>query len=370
MTTSIQIQNGIVVSQKRVAIDLFAGGGGLSQGLKQAGFTVCAAVENEPHACATYLANHSETTLFQRDIKNISGDELLKSSPTGTIDLIAACPPCQGFSSLTAKYKKNDSRNELIFDFVRLVREIRPASLMMENVPGLAKGKGKQIFNAAMEEFRLLGYELNYDVLDVADYGVPQSRRRLVVLGGLKKQITIPNATHSKKPTEHLLSWTTVKNAIGDVANPITLKKAISLGGSAHQNWNVVRNLSEINKARLRAVRAGESRTKIPMELRPECHKKTEFGFTNVYGRMSWNSPSPTITGGCTTLSKGRFGHPSQLRTISVYEAALLQTFPPTYKFDTKLMDKVCNIIGNALPPLFAEKMAYKCLKAIEEEAL
>lgn len=365
---SIESRN-LTSKAPKVAIDLFAGGGGLSQGLKQAGFVVCAAVEIEPHACATYQANHADTILFQRDVRNISGNELLKSSPTGVVDLIAACPPCQGFSSLTAKYKKEDARNALIFEFVRLVDEIRPTTIMMENVPGLANGKGKAVFNSAMDEFRAMGYKLTFEVLEVANYGVPQSRRRLVVLGGLNNEIRIPPASHGKKPLAKQKKWVTVKEAIGDVAKPVTLKKAGTLGGEARMGWNVVRDLSETNKARLRSIKAGESRTKIPMELRPECHKKTEIGFTNVYGRMAWNAPSPTITGGCTTLSKGRFGHPSQLRTISVYEAALLQTFPSTYKFDTKLMDKVCNIIGNALPPLFAEKMAKECYKFIETEA-
>ena len=357
-------------ARPRVAIDLFAGGGGLTQGLKRAGFSVCAAVEIEPHACATYSANHSETVLFQRDIRKISGVEMLTTSPTGIIDLIAACPPCQGFCTLTAKYQREDARNELIFDFVRLVKEIKPASIMMENVPGLANGKGKAVFAEAMNELRTLGYILNIDILEVANYGVPQSRRRLVVLGGLNKSISIPVQTHSKKPTHNQQPWVTVKDAIANIETPQVLKKASFIGGEARYGWNIVRDLSEINKARLRSIKAGQSRTKIPMELRPPCHKKTEIGFTNVYGRMAWNLPSPTITGGCTTLSKGRFGHPTQLRTISVYEAALLQTFPPDYKFDTLLMDKVCNIIGNALPPLFAEKMAKQCHNAIHEEEI
>jgi DNA (cytosine-5)-methyltransferase 1 len=357
---------GFNVSRK-IAIDLFAGGGGLSQGLKQAGFAVCAAVEVEPHACTTYLANHADTVLFQRDIRQISGIELLKASPTGMVDLIAACPPCQGFSSLTAKYRREDARNELIFEFVRLVKEIRPITIMMENVPGLANGKGKAVFNSAMEELRELGYVLQFDVLNVANYGVPQNRRRLVVLGGLGVSINLPPPSHSKKPVGDQLPWRTVKNVIGGIEEPETLQNATRIGGEVRSGWHVIRNLSEINKARLRSIQPGRSRAEIPVELRPACHKSTNTGFGNVYGRMDWDMPAPTITGGCTTLSKGRFGHPSQDRTISVFEAALLQTFPETYRFDTVFMDKVCTIIGNALPPLFAEKMARQCYKSIVE---
>lgn len=360
------VQSGLSTSRK-IAIDLFAGGGGLSQGLKQAGFAVCAAVEIEPHACTTYLANHLDTVLFQRDIRQISGIELLKTSPTGLIDLIAACPPCQGFSSLTAKYRREDVRNELIFEFVRLVKEIRPKTIMMENVPGLSNGKGKAVFNSAMDELRELGYVLAFDVLEVANYGVPQNRRRLVVLGGLNVPIGLPPPSHAKNPTNGQQPWRTVKNAIGGISEPETLKNAARIGGEVRSGWHVVRDLSEINKARLRTIQPGKSRAQIPIELRPACHKSNDTGFTNVYGRMDWDSPSPTITGGCTTLSKGRFGHPCQHRTISVFEAALLQTFPETYRFDTMFMDKVCTIIGNALPPLFAETMAMQCYKSITE---
>jgi DNA (cytosine-5)-methyltransferase 1 len=349
-----------------VAIDLFAGGGGLSQGLKQAGFVVSAAVEIEPAACATYSANHPGTVIFQHDIRKIAGQELLRTSPTGQIDLIAACPPCQGFSSLTAKYRRDDPRNELIFEFVRLVREIRPSTIMMENVPGLAKGAGSHLFEMAMQDLQTQGYRLSYDVVDVADYGVPQRRRRLVVLGSRCDSIEIPRATHSRAPQEGQRHWVTVRDAIAHEDRPVTLKRALALGGAHSVRWNVVRNMSDINIERLRAARPGKSRATLPVELRPRCHQQADTGFSNVYGRMSWDEPSPTITGGCTTLSKGRFGHPSQLRTISVREAALLQSFPKDYRFDTSHMDKVCSIIGNALPPLFAEVMASACLRSIE----
>lgn len=352
-----------------IAIDLFAGGGGLSQGLKQAGFVVSAAVEIEPAACATYSANHPGTVIFQHDICKITGQELLRTSPTGQINLIAACPPCQGFSSLTAKYRRDDPRNELIFEFIRLVKEIRPSTIMMENVPGLAKGAGSHLFEMAMQDLQTQGYHLSYDVVDVADYGVPQRRRRLVVLGSRSTSIEIPKATHSRAPREGQQRWATVRDAIAQEDRPVTLKRAMALGGAHSVGWNVVRNLSDLNIERLRAVRPGKSRAALPIELRPRCHQLSDTGFSNVYGRMSWDEPAPTITGGCTTLSKGRFGHPSQLRTISVREAALLQSFPKEYLFDTSQMDKVCSIIGNALPPLFAEVMASACLRSIESHS-
>lgn len=352
-------------SDSLVSIDLFAGGGGLTVGLKRAGFKVCAAVELDKLAAATYTANHPETVMFAKDIREISSAEILSTSPTNRIDLIAACPPCQSFSSLTAKYKRKDSRDELINEFARLVREIKPQAIMMENVPGLAM-KGAHLFNPVIKEFKDLGYSITYRVLEVADYGVPQRRKRLVVLGYLGDEIEIPEATHSEAGDDGKLRWVTVRDAISHIPQPIPLAKAKTKGGPRALGWNVSRVLAPQNIERLRASKEGGSRTSLPKHLRPACHQG-DFGFTNVYGRMSWDKPAPTITGGCTTLSKGRFGHPTRLRTISVREAAALQSFPDDYEFATEFIDRACVIIGNALPPRFAEAMATRCYSKILE---
>lgn len=161
------------------AVDIFAGGGGLTVGLKRANFQVVAAVENEPAAFATYKTNHPEVQAYKQDIRTISGDALKMTSPTTRIDLLAGCPPCQGFTSLTSKYSRHDSRNELVLDMARLVREALPSMVMMENVPGLMM-KGKPLFDQFVIELESLGYSVNAKVLQVADYGVPQNRRRLV----------------------------------------------------------------------------------------------------------------------------------------------------------------------------------------------
>ena len=233
-----------------VAIDLFSGGGGLTLGLKQAGFTVSAAVEYDKHASATFTANHPETVLFCKDIKNVTGDELLSTSPTGKIDLIAACPPCQGFSSLTAKYKNLDSRNELILEFARIVREIMPTTLMMENVPGLTK-RGAHLFEPVITDLQSLGYKITYKILNVADYGIPQHRRRLVVLGSLKENLSIAEPTHCENPDGSLSKWVTVWDAIHKFQEPMTLADTRALGGPKKQSWHVVRNMSSQNIARL-----------------------------------------------------------------------------------------------------------------------
>ena len=266
---------------------------------------------------------------------------------------------------MTSKYKSKDARDELINEFARIVREVLPATFMMENVPGLTK-KGAYLFDPVIEELESLGYKITYEVLDVADYGIPQRRKRLVVLGSLTTKLQMPAPTHCGASGGTLPTWETVRRALSSIPEPMTLADTRAVGGPKKADWNVVRNLAPQNVARLKAIKAGASRTSLPKVLRPNCHKNN-CGFSNVYGRMSWDKPSPTITGGCTTLSKGRFGHPSALRTISVREAAALQSFPDDYIFDTEFIDRACIMIGNALPPKFAKIMADACANSLKE---
>jgi len=347
------------------AIDVFSGAGGLTVGLKQAGFRVAAAVEIEPHSFATYKANHPEVRCLPQDIATVSGDDLLQLAETDRIDLLAGCPPCQGFTSLTAKYRgKEDPRNNLVLEMARLAEEIRPQAIMMENVPGLTR-KGQTLCERLRSRLQALDYRLTEGVLQVADYGVPQFRRRFVLLGGRGFKIPLPDATHSGTEVDNLVPWRTVRETIGDMSAPITLAEAKARGQVERSDWHVVRGLSHKNLQRIKVAKAGETWTHIPENLRPKCHRDGYIGFTNVYGRMEWDRPAPTITGGCTTFSKGRFGHPEADRTISVREAALLQTFPLDYRLDTPYMEHVCNMIGNALPCDFAAILSRRCAEHI-----
>ncbi|WP_440493507.1 DNA cytosine methyltransferase [Serratia sarumanii] len=347
------------------AVDLFSGGGGLTTGLKMAGFDVKAAVELDPHAAATFQANHGNTKLFVQDIRFVKGRDILDLVPNEQLDLLSACPPCQGFTSLTAKYKREDPRNLLINEMLRLVEETKPSAIMMENVPGLAV-RGNHLLSPVIEKLKELGYTVNFGVLQVADFGVPQFRKRFVLLAGKGFNIPLPEGTHSREGGEKT-KWVTVKETIGGMSSPLTLSQAKKQGKFPLSSWHVVRDLSEMNVKRLKAAVPGMSWQCIPEELRPDCHKGDYKGFGNVYGRMAWDDVSPTITGGCTTLSRGRYGHPEEVRTISVREAAKLQTFPDDYIFDTAYMDKVCVIIGNALPCKFAEFLAIHCKKFIAD---
>ncbi len=352
--------------RKPTAIDLFCGAGGLTLGLKRAGFNVIAGVELYPEIAKTYKANHPKTKLLIKDIRKVNGREILKLTGRHKIDLVAGCPPCQGFSQLTEKYKRRDSRNGLVIEMARLIEDIKPKMVMMENVAGIVT-KGKSILGKFVRRLRKLGYSVSMGVLQMADFGVPQSRRRFVLLAGKGFDPSLPVPTHCAKGDEgnKLKPWTTLEQVIKDMPEPVTLSFALQNGGPKKYNWHVVRNLKQISKERLDAIKEGENRFSLPKHLRPKCHEMDGAGFANVYGRMSWQRVSPTITRGCTTLCMGRFGHPNKPRTISVREAALIQTFPKHYRFETKFMVTSCDLVGNALPPKFALMAGRTCLDAM-----
>ena len=292
------------------------------------------------------------------DVRNVAASDLLGASTHRKLDLVVGCAPCQGFCSLTRKVKREDPRNKLPLEMARLIREIRPTAVMMENVPGL-ETRGRSILEEFVRHLEEAGYYCNYKIVQMADYGVPQYRRRLVLLAGLGFPIGFPKPTHDRAPCADSgkLPWLTLREAIGHLRAPVTLTKARKNGGpDAGFNWHVVSDLQARTKARLRAAVPGRTWREVDESIRPPCHRNGYKGFTNTYGRMSWDSESVTITGGCTTPCKGRFGHPDRRRyTISVREAALIQTFPEDYRFKSDQIEAVCQMIGNAVPPQFAE---------------
>ena len=346
------------------AIDLFCGAGGLSTGLEKSGIKILGAVEIDNNASLTYKANHPQTMVFEQDIQNLSGADILSKLQVEELDLVVGCPPCQGFSSLTFKNKKEDERNLLVLEFLRIVREIKPKAVMLENVPGLI-GHGNKLFSLLYNGLSDMGYLIDYKILQVADYGVPQKRRRLVLLAGHGFKIQIPNPTNSEKGDNGLPSWKTLYDAIGKFTPPSFVSE-IKGRSYASLNWHVARDMKEINKKRLACLKAGDARYEIPEELRPNCHKGDKKGFGNVYGRMRWDEPSVTITRGCTTISMGRFGHPSENRALSVREAATIQTFPLNYKFKVNSIEKACVLIGNAFPCKLAQKLGDTIVTALQ----
>lgn len=323
------------------AIDLFAGCGGLSLGLRKAGFRVVGALEIDSLAAATYSRNHPDVMIWRTDIRKVTGARLLSDLGLrrGELALLAGCPPCQGFSAvrtLNGHKRIRDSRADLVLEFVRLVRSIRPAAIMFENVPGLTRNYR---WRRTLRAFAQAGYECDWRIVDAADYGVPQRRRRLILVGS---RLFDPKLA----PTSG--SWLTVRQAIGRLGKPPS--RSDSCHGAERRSARI--------KARIRLVpKDGGSRLETPAEALA-CHRRLK-GFFDIYGRMQWDGVAPTITGGCVNPSKGRFLHPSQNRAITVREAALLQSFPRRYRFDmSRGKYAAAEMVGNAFPPLLAWRHA------------
>ncbi len=349
------------------AVDLFSGAGGLTLGLKQAGINVVAAVEIDPRIARTYNTNHPEVRLLIKDVRDVTGKEILKEAKVKRIDLVTGCPPCQGFSKLTYKYRREDPRNGLVIEMARLIEELKPKIVMMENVPGIDT-RGKTILDRFIERLKVNGYVINRGILQMADFGVPQSRRRFVLVAGRGFEIPLPPSTHSLKGDKEreLFPWVTIGEVIKYMKFPVKFSEAKRMGGAQLFDWHVISDLHEISIRRLKVLDSGGNRAALPKELRPPCHQNRDRGFDNVYGRLRWDMVAPTITRGFTTTCMGRFGHPEELRTLSVREAALLQTFPLNYRFEAEFLKTACDLVGNALPPKFAKLLTLTCLKAFE----
>jgi DNA (cytosine-5)-methyltransferase 1 len=337
---------------KLLSVDLFSGCGGLTEGMHQAAFKTTIAFEIDEIASNAYKLNHKETCVITKDIRKVSRTEILEKLGGRTIHLLAGCPPCQGFSSIRRLNRKEavvDDRNNLILEFVRLIRELRPYTFMMENVPGLVE---YDLFKQALEEFKSIGYfEPSWKVVNVKDYGVPQNRKRLVLVGSRLGPISVAEPIKKK---------TTVRDAIENLPSPDLSEDLLHKIFPTHQ--------PHIQQRIELTPKNGGSRKDLPEIYKLKCHEKENIGFNDVYGRLRWDDYSTTITGGCLNPSKGRFLHPEQNRNISAREAALLQSFPPEYKFpEDAPRTKLALMIGNALPPAFSYIQSMNIRRHLEQ---
>ena len=340
--------------RKLLAIDLFCGVGGTTLGLKKAGFRVVGAVDCMEEAVAGYRLNHPGVEVWDKNIEDISPLSAMRKIglKKGELDLLAGCPPCQGFSrirSRSADDLSGDERNDLVFQYVRFVRTFLPKTLLLENVPGLIRDSR---MNVVRERLDSLGYDLDYRVSDAADYGVPQRRRRFVLVGSRIGKVFLAEPQKQRK---------TVRDAIQFLQDWDESGRRDALHQIRTQYGKDV--LDVIKKIR----KDGGLRSELPEKYQLACAKRSG-GFRDVYGRMKWDDVAPTLTGGCTSASKGRFIHPEEDRAITLREASILQGFPRGYKFPLSVnRQTLAVLIGNAFPPGFTKAHAKVLYEKIHE---
>lgn len=326
---------------KIVAIDLFCGVGGLTYGLEKAGIHVAAGIDVDPACQFPYEANTSGKFILS-DIATVTVEAMNKLFGDAEVRLLAGCAPCQPFSSHSkGRDTSKDPKWPLLDHFARLIQGTNPHLVTMENVVRI---QGHAVFSRFVRKLQTAGYEVVWGSLYCPDYGIPQERRRLVLMASRIGGVELPKPSHTPE------KYVTVRKAIGD------LPKLAAGQADRLDRLHAARNLTPINIARLQHSVPGGTWLDWPRALRSPCHtRKTGSSFKSVYGRMAWDLPAPTITTQYNNFGTGRFGHPTQDRALSLREGAILQSFPPDYQFcsSEKLVvhSTVARLIGNAVPP-------------------
>ncbi|WP_171500043.1 DNA cytosine methyltransferase [Acinetobacter soli] len=335
------------------AVDLFCGVGGLTAGLLKSGIQVKAGYDIES-ACRHAYEFNNQATFIHKDVAEVTGEEINQWYSDGVIRLLAGCAPCQPFSTYNqGKDTSTDKKWPLLYHFSRLIKEVQPELVTMENVPDVIKHK---VYHDFIQELEDLGYKISATEVACVDYGVPQTRRRHVVLASKISEVSIIPPTHETPVV--------VREVIGNL-------EVLEAGQrSKNDNLHVSSKLNEINLRRMRASKPGGTWRDWPRELRADCHKKDSGrNYGAVYGRMEWDKPAPTMTTLCYGFGNGRFGHPEQDRAISLREAALLQTFPHEYIFthpdEPITMKAIGKMIGNAVPIRLGEVVGLSFINSI-----
>lgn len=299
----------------------------------------------EPEASATYRKNFPDAAFLERDICTVKPAEVERAIGEGVGPLlVSACAPCQPFSTF-ASQRKVDDRRSLLLRLLPILEVLKPDYVLVENVPGLKAPSPAGTFNRFAKALKTNGYDVSTAVVDCRSYGVPQRRRRLVVLASRHGPLAVPGPTHGDG--DGLTPFSTVRDWISHL--PAIRSGETHPSVENHQ----ASALTDLNLRRIRATPEGGNRDDWPEELRLECHRN-HSGHSDVYGRLRWDGQAPVLTTKCTSLSNGRFGHPSQDRPISVREAAALQTFPEDFIF-TGGIKSATRQVGNAVPVLLSQ---------------
>jgi DNA (cytosine-5)-methyltransferase 1 len=344
-------------SKRAVAsvVDIFCGAGGLSYGFRKQGFEIVGGIDID-EACRHAFEKNNKAPFIRRDVVTLKAEEINGFFTPGRPRVLVGCAPCQPFS--TYNQKNEDPKWQLLRQFGNLIEKVRPDVLSMENVPRLLKFKGGSIFKRFVRKLRDADYFVEWDVLYGPDYGLAQTRSRLVLLASKFGPINLPLATHLGK-------YRTVRDEIG--ALPPLPHGGVNDTDALHR----ASRLSEINMRRISVAYPGGTWRDWNPRLVANCHKiKTGKGYSSVYGRMKWDEPAPTITTQFYGFGNGRFGHPEQDRALSLREGALLQGFPRDYEFTApgecihfKLVGR---LIGNAVPVTLAAAIAHSVKKHLD----
>lgn len=340
-------------------IDLFCGIGGLSHGFKLEGFNVVAGVDADP-SCQYAFETNNDAKFISEGIETVSAETLEVLYPEGARRILVGCAPCRPFSCLPTKIAKGKTEWELLTEFSRLIRELRPEVVSMENVTRMRSFQKGAVYKKFVSDLEANGYTVSAYSVYCPKYGIPQTRRRLVLFASLYGKVDLIEPIYTAD------KYVTLKQAIGE------LPKIAAGEADKEDPLHRAAALTPLNLKRIKASKPGSTWDDWDEDLRLACHTKdTGKSYRGVYGRTSWEEPGPTITTQFCGIGKGRFGHPEQDRALSLREGAILQTFPNTYKFgpDHTLVSltSIGKHIGNAVPVQLGRVIAKSIARHIKQ---
>ena len=342
------------------AIDFFCGGGGMSYGLSMSGIDVLAGIDNDEQCKDTYEFNNPKSIFLHKDISQFKPEELeielsLKKSDDDLI--FVGCSPCQFWTIINTNKAKSVKTKNLLADFGRFVEFFLPGMILVENVPGILKKKQESPLIEFLEILKKHEYKFDFNIINMNDYGVPQNRKRFSLIASRNFKIKLPEPDIEKKVLKDFIGK---KNGFPEI-------------GAGYQDKSDFQHssagLSQLNLERIRKTKHnGGCRFdwKDDIRLQINAYIGKDSSFSDVYGRMTWDKPAPTITTKFLSLSNGRFGHPEEDRALSIREGATLQTFPKNYIFKVNSIGQAAKIIGNAVPPEFAKRLGKHIVQIIK----
>jgi DNA (cytosine-5)-methyltransferase 1 len=350
------MKNSVASRADAAVVDLFCGAGGLSHGFFLRGFEIAAGIDSDEN-CRYAFERNNKAIFIRRDVANLEAAEIAALFPPAKHRILVGCAPCQPFS--TYNQKNEDPAWQLVSRFATLIEQVRPHVVSMENVPRLLKFRNGSVFREFLERLERARYHIAWKILYAPDYGLAQTRSRLVLLASRLGPIGLPRPTHGNRHRtvrDEIGSLPAIKHGEADESDPL------------HR----ASRLSELNLRRISAAKPGGTWKDWNRRIVADCHKaETGKGYSSVYGRMSWSAPAPTITTQFYGFGNGRFGHPKQDRGLSLREGALLQGFPRSYEFlppgERVSFTAIGQMIGNAVPVRLASAIASTTKKHLAE---